>query len=169
MKWKDIKGYEGLYIISENGDVKSLPKEHRYGNKSEKTLKPRIHKKYGYAGVCLCKDGLVSYFRRARLVAQHFIPNPNNKEQVNHINGIKDDDRVENLEWVTPKENSQHAWDTGLSKISKNWINAMKKIDRKNVTNETKLKMRQARLGKPAWNKGMTKQQEYEYRMAKIN
>ena len=123
--WKDVKGYEGLYQVSNSGKVKSLPKEHRYGIKSEKILKPRIHKKCGYARVALCKNGKVKDFRMGRLIAMTFIPNPNNKEQVNHINGIKSDDRVCNLEWSTPKENSQHAWDNGLSKHSDKWLTAM--------------------------------------------
>ena len=166
--WKDIEGYEGLYQISDKGEVKSLPKEHRYGLKTEKILKPRTTKENEYARVSLCKDGKVKGFRRCRLVALTFIPNTENKPTVNHKNGKRDDDRVSNLEWATPSEQNYHMWNTGLIKISDKWREAMKNCDR-SVSKETKLKISIANKGKSAWNKGMTKQQEYEYRMAKVN
>ena len=71
--WKDIEEYEGLYQVSNLGRVKSLPKEHRYGSKFEKILKPRTKKENDYARVCLCKDGKIKSFRRARLIAQTFL------------------------------------------------------------------------------------------------
>jgi hypothetical protein len=218
--WKDIDGYEGLYQASINGEIKSLPKDHRYGSKVEKILKPRTKKENDYARVCLCKDGKVKSFRRARLIAITFIPNPENKYSVNHINGIKSDDRIENLEWATASEQNYHMWETGLITISDKWRQAMKanigkkhsvetkeKIRKKAIgrivtdetklkltiagkgrivseitkeklrkkqlgkylTTEAKLKISNANKGKTPWNKGMKKQQEYEYRMAKNN
>ena len=99
--YKDIEGYEGLYQINESGDVKSLETEY----KNEWILKPFLVK--GYPSVKLSKGE--RYDRKQlsvhRIVAENFIPNPLNKPQVNHINGIKTDNRVENLEWVTAREN----------------------------------------------------------------
>lgn len=105
--WKDVKGYEGLYQVSNIGKVKSL-----HYNK-EKILADRFDKK-GYLSVRLFKNGKSKIFKTHRLVAQAFIPNPINKEQVNHINGVKSDNRVENLEWCTNYENCVHAHLNGL-------------------------------------------------------
>lgn len=112
--WKDIKGYEGLYEISNLGNVKSLHKSlnHNY--------KPFILKNddYGrYNTVRLYKDGISKVYAIHRLVAQAFIPNIENKPFINHINGNKKDNRVENIEWCTPRENNLHAFKTGLAKI----------------------------------------------------
>lgn len=110
--WKDINGYEGLYQVSNLGNVKSL----KYGK--ERILKPDVSK-FGYLFVDLCKNNICKSFRVHRLVAIVFIPNLENKEQVNHINGIKTDNMVQNLEWVTAKENIQHAYDNGLKYAQK--------------------------------------------------
>ena len=108
-EWRDIKGYEGKYQISNMGNVVSL-KYHR--GESSKQLKPRYpkppHNEYGY--VVLSKDNKVQHFYLHRLVAEHFISNPENKPYVNHKDGNKHNNNVDNLEWVTPLENTLHAY-----------------------------------------------------------
>lgn len=110
--FKDIKGYEGIYQISNLGRVKSFTKN------SEKFLKPNINRT-GYATVRLYKDKIKYFTSIHRLIALAFIPNPENKRTVNHINGIKDDNRIENLEWNTYQENNIHALKNGLRKQNK--------------------------------------------------
>jgi hypothetical protein len=169
--WKDIKGYEGLYQCSDKGEIKRLEGVDSWGRyKAEVILKPRTTKKNEYARCSLSKDGIVNGYRVHRIIAETFIPNPENKPTVNHINGKRNDNRVCNLEWATSSEQNYHMWKTGLIKISDKWVEAMKKANiGKKHSNETKLKISNANKGNIAWNKGMTKQQEYEYRMAKNN
>lgn len=95
--WKIIENYPD-YMISSQGRVKSYKKD------VEKILKPRIHSN-GYLRVNLCVDNISKDFYIHRLVANAFIPNTDNKPQIDHINTIKDDNRVENLRWVTRSEN----------------------------------------------------------------
>ena len=106
--WKDIEGYEGLYQVSSEGRIKSLSRLTSNGRKiAEKILKPS-NNGWGYLQVILCKDGKHINHRIHRLVAQAFIPNPENKPEVNHIDENKENNNVDNLEWVTSKENSNH-------------------------------------------------------------
>ena len=107
--WKAINDYEGLYEISNIGQIKSL-----YTNK---ILKNNLGKS-GYYQIQLFKNKQFKQLSIHRLVAEMFIPNPENKPQVNHINAIKKDNRVENLEWVTGDENMSHAKNLNLFKNS---------------------------------------------------
>ena len=97
--WKDIKGYEGLYKVSNLGRVKSVHFNHSK-KVTEKILKP-IKDRDGYVDAFLYKNGKVKHFKMHRLVAEAFIPNPNNLPQINHIDENVNNNRVDNLEWCT--------------------------------------------------------------------
>lgn len=92
---KDIKGYEGIYAITEDGQVWSY--------KRQKFMKP--YKQNGYLLVRLFKDGNSKNYRIHRLVAEAYLPNPNNYPEVHHINSIRTDNRIENLAWVSKEDN----------------------------------------------------------------
>lgn len=100
--WKDIEGWKGLYQISNLGRVKRI-----YKNGKERILKPRIDK-FGYLSVDLSEKNYRKTCKIHRLVAEVFIPNPKNKPTVNHIDEDKTNNRAENLEWMTYKENINH-------------------------------------------------------------
>jgi hypothetical protein len=118
--WKDIIGYEGQYQVSNLGRVKSMNREVDIKrckvNKKEKIMS--IGRRGGYSSLQLCKNSIDKSFLVHRLVALAFIPNYENKRTVNHINGIKTDNRVENLEWATDSEQVIHAIKTGLNVMS---------------------------------------------------
>jgi hypothetical protein len=112
--WKDIKGYEGLYQISNFGNVKSLSRKYQ-----PKEIILAINRlRSGYKAITLWKNNQCTVIDIHRLVATAFIKNLLNKPCVNHLNGIKKDNRVGNLEWCTYKENTQHAFRTGLINMS---------------------------------------------------
>lgn len=108
--WKDIEGYDGFYQVSNLGRVKSV--KSKYLRKLNLTHD-------GYCKINLSSNGETHWFRVHRLVAQAFIPNPENKPEVNHIDEDKTNNNVDNLEWVTRKENANHGTlYTRLSKIN---------------------------------------------------
>ena len=110
--WKDIKEYEGLYQVSNLGRVKSFPRNGTQVN-AIKILTLKLHHT-GYYRVTLSKNNKRIDKLVHRLVAETFIPNPNRKPQVNHKDGDKLNNRVDNLEWNTCLENVQHSIYTGL-------------------------------------------------------
>lgn len=115
--WVNIVDFEEKYQISNDGKVKSLSRLIWNGNGFRKTkdvlLKTLIDKSRGYQYVYLSKNDISKCFMIHSLVAEHFISNPENKPQVNHINANKTDNRIENLEWCTQSENIKHAFKIG--------------------------------------------------------
>lgn len=104
--WKPVHGYEGLYEVSNYGDIRSVAK-------GGIILSP-AKDDHGYFRVCLYHNGTAKNKRIHRLVAEAFLPNESRLPEVNHINGNKTDNKVENLEWVSTKENIIHAYRSGL-------------------------------------------------------
>ena len=109
--WRDINDYEGLYQVSNFGRVRSLDRQAWNGrvwhDKKGVLLALRKHNA-GYLAVTLSKEGKAGYFLVHRLVGEAFLERPPNKSEVNHIDENKHNNHVENLEWVTPKENMNH-------------------------------------------------------------
>lgn len=139
-EWKSInKEYE----ISNYGNLKRTKKG------ITKLIKPETLKK-GYLRVSIHEDGKRNRYLVHRLVAEYFLPNPLNKKQVDHINNNTSDNRVENLRWVTAKENVQHSIEQGRFVTDKK-INAYKG---RKVSEETKKKISEKNKRLIPWNKG---------------
>lgn len=131
--WKDVVGYEGLYQVSNTGKIKSLSRIIRRKNGhiqrvSEKFLKQGVSN-YGYPYVVLSKSCVFGKKLVHRLVAEAFIPNPLNKPFIDHINTIKTDCNIDNLRWVTAKENANNP----ITKVRNNINSHTKEVNRKRV------------------------------------
>lgn len=135
-EWKKITkpDYSNRYEISNLGRVCYFKKGKRFIKKSSKNIK-----RYGYWQVSLWDGKSHHVYRLHRMVAEHFIPNLDNKRAVNHISGNKDDNSVSNLEWCTDKENSQHMVRLGLNTPPRGEKCGMSKIKEKDVYDIRKL------------------------------
>ena len=122
--WKDIDGYEGYYQVSNMGRVRSVDRVVEHPTNGARVLNGKLRKlklhRSGYHHLGLTKDGETKYRLVHRLAAQAFIPNPESKPQVNHIDGVKTNNNVSNLEWATHKENTVHAVENKLIKTKLN-------------------------------------------------
>ena len=107
--WKDIIGYEGIYRISNLGNVYSIARGGSGGTRTGRLLIPKIDRD-GYLFTNLQYKGSHKYMKIHRLVAMYFLENPDNKPQVNHIDFIRANNIVTNLEWCTISENLKHTW-----------------------------------------------------------
>lgn len=118
--WKPVVGYEGIYEVSNMGRVKSLDRlvkrNNHFDRKKGRILSPSINSLYPM--VRLSKNGEHKSTFLHRIIAIAFIPNPNNKPQVNHIDGNKHNYSISNLEWCTQSENNAHAFATGLKFVT---------------------------------------------------
>ena len=117
-EWRDVVGWENSYEVSNFGRVRTKERLVKRKGNSVSVLTRKLKQCYidedGYARVSLYEDGRTQLLGLHRVVAAAFVPNPNNFEQVNHINGIKEDNRASNLEWVTNTQNIRHSIETGL-------------------------------------------------------
>ena len=148
--WKPIKEFEGYYEVSNMGRVRSL----NYKRTGKEKILKNIEDYKGYLEVVLTKNGKRKQFKVHRLVAEAFIPNPENKPCIDHINTVKSDNRVENLRWVTYKENSNN------EKTLEKFKGENHHFFGKHHTEETKQKMSEVQKGEnnPMYGKHHTEE-----------
>lgn len=113
IEWRKIAGFDGDYLVSNTGLVRSVKQERRRKLKRYFIMRPAINSG-GYWSCALCKNGISSTHSVHQLVGKAFISNPENKHDINHKDGVKTNNHVDNLEWNTRSENLSHAYDTAL-------------------------------------------------------
>ena len=112
-EWRPVVGYEGLYEVSNLGRVRSVDRVDSSGKRRRSRMLKPIPDKDGYSKVSLSRSSKVKQVNLQRLVALHFIPNPDDLPEVDHINCDRADNRVENLQWVTRSDNRRFSWSRG--------------------------------------------------------
>lgn len=127
--WKDIKGYENIYQVSNLGNIRRV-----YANKKTKTLRLSLNKS-GYLYVCISDKNKKKLFRVHKLVALAFLGDIPDNLEINHINGVKTDNRKENLEYVNRSYNLIHAYKNGLEKKQYNNIKKSKPVNQYDLNN----------------------------------
>lgn len=135
--WKPIQKFDNQYEVSNKGRIRSVHKVITKSNgrtytRKSKILKPAINHSGYLTGAVSLMNNLIPYVVH-RLVAEAFIPNPENKETVNHIDGVKTNNNSDNLEWATRSENCQHSFDIGLQKPKRGKLNGMAKLSESQV------------------------------------
>jgi hypothetical protein len=136
--WKTVIGYEDLYSVSNFGRVKSHPI-----NKRKKEILNGKIDSYGYLIYTFYRNGKCKNMKAQRAVAIHFIPNPENKATVNHKDGNKLNNHIDNLEWATRQEQVIHAVNNGLRRYRTGPF-----------TEEHKRNLSASMMGRTPWNKG---------------
>lgn len=141
-RWVDIKGYKGFYQVSDQGRIRSLTRvvtsmksNCKYTSGVMRTIQGRIrslNRAHGYPSISL-HNGEKRAFNVHRIVAEHFVPNPDGLPQVNHKNGVKTDNRACNLEWCSPSQNTRHAFKSGLRVGPRGEKNGRAKLTEDNV------------------------------------
>lgn len=144
MKMKPMKGWENLYTINENAEIYSVP---RNGTRKTPHKMSQSTDSYGYKVVKLRNKNKVVTCKVHRLVALTFIPNPENKPQVNHKDGNKLNNNVDNLEWVTASENIKHAKSLGLQQECYNRVKVNQIKDGKIIATYPSLKQAEIETG----------------------
>jgi len=154
-----IKNYEGLYSIAEDGTI--------YSHSKGIIKNVRLDARNGYLRVTLSKDNKKKTYKIHRLLAEHFLSNPNGKSEINHINGIKTDNCLNNLEWCTRAENMQHAYDIGLNHGCYGELNGLSKLTSYQVLEIKKLLEEGKKVKHIADRYGVAKSTIYRIRQGK--
>lgn len=118
--WRDVPGWEGMYQVSTFGRVKTMERMIKSNCNnfriSEERIKEVELRKDGYTATLFCRNSKVTQYKIHRLVGIAFMPNPENKRDINHISGVRSENRLENLEWATRSENKLHGFRIGMTK-----------------------------------------------------